>query len=741
MSVTARGRFARFLLCLMLCLLTLGTSAVPATADPTAGPERKPALPVAVQLTEITPTVSVGDEPIRIKAQLTNNGEEPITDPWIRLQRNQRVTTRGQLQTIDDKQPAYTASLTDETTLDLTLEPGATRLVELSVPRTDLGIYDSGAYPILLNVQGSINGVEGRVGQAAFTMPRTTASVAPPITVSWVLPLIDQPHRVGSSDVFTDDTLATLLGDGGRLENILGAAEEYAATNQLTLVIDPELVDSIVAMTDGYQVSSGSGNVEGTGTDVAVEFLERLREVADTTSIIATPYADVDSVALVRAGLGQVLLDARAHGRQILADALETTPITDIAWPADGILTDAALQTLQQDGVGTVLLGGQSFGQADYLESADGITENAATVLPNGQAIVADPGLTRLLSESPQYVAGPVAATQRVAAELATIANQAPQRERNVVLVPPRNWQASEQLLDELLAMTAQQPWITPVSLDAIGQSQPQDRGALEYPAAMSTRELPTAQLATLQSPLTQIAELATAFDEQDADAALWPARAAIFRAASSAWRGGDGQQIGNGASGANAELANLRNQIRIVTPSGGTYTLAAGDAPLVFTVENNLPWAVNYRIGVDESRSAGLTTEDIGVQTIPGGTRATVKLPTTVERSGSFTIVAQISTPDGKPLGNDVRINVSSSAYGTAALWVTGIAFTALLALIARRWWRRHLFWAQERRKRAAADEHVRMEEAGHHREQQYLAAPGTDDPEPSTPDQDGPR
>lgn len=754
MSLAVRTRTARLARCLVVVLLAIGAAwapiaAEPAAADPTAGPARATPLPVAVELTAISPTLSVADEPVAIQAKLTNNGDEAVTDPWIRLQRDQRVTGRAQLQAMDDKQPTYTSQAGDEQDLELTLQPGATVTVELTVPRSALQIFDGGAYPILLNVQGSIDGVEGRVGQAAFLLPRSTAATAPPVTVSWVLPLIDQPHRLGGSDVFVDETLTTLVSDGGRLENLLSAAEKYAANTALTLVVDPELIDALVAMSDGYQVADGAGYIDGVGAENAAAFLDRLRDVVETTPVIATPYADVDTVALVRSGLADLVVAARAQGEAIVAEALDTTPLSGVAWPADGIMTDAAWEVLRQDGVDTVLLGGQSFGQDDYLESGDGITEDAATVLPGGRAVVADPGLSRVLSEAPQYVAGPVAARQRLAAELAVVAAQAPQRERAVVLVPPRRWAASEELLDDLLGLTGQSPWINPAPLDQVAGDPPQDRGPLEYPAAMSSRELPAAQLAALPPLLTQITELSTAFDPDDADAAFLPARSAIQRAASSAWRGGDGSQTAQHAGAANDELSYLRSQIRIVTPGGGTYTLASSDAPLVFTVENNLPWDVHYRIGVDETRSAGLTTEDIGVQTIPAGTRATVQLPTSVERSGAFTVVAQISTPEGRPLGNDVQINVSSSAYGTAALWATGVAFALLLMLIARRWWRRHLFWAAERRKRAAADEHQRLEHSSQYGgpgrvDDGYLGevlAPVHDsDPHPGPPPTDSP-
>lgn len=704
-----------------------------AGADPTAGPPRINPLPVQVEFTEITPAISTGDEPIQITAELTNTGSDEITDPWIRLQRDQRVSNRAAMNMLDDEQPSYTSSFSAEVNLDITLEPGATETVELTVTRRALALYDAGVYPIMLNVQGSINGMEGRVGQAAFAIPRAIGDELPAIGVSWVLPLIERPHRIGDTNTFTDDTLGIRIAEDGRLERLLSAAEQYAEATQLTLVVDPELVDALVAMSAGYQVRTGGATAQGAHADAAADFLERLSALAADTPIIATPYADVDVVALVRSGFGGIVTDARSYGEQVVADALDVEPITTVAWPADGIITEAALTTLTEDGVQTVLLAGSSFGQPEYLESGDGVTENSATHLPQARAVVADPSLSRLLGDADGFSAGPVAAVQRFTAELALIANQAPQRERNVLLLPPRDWDPSAELLDQLLERTSTATWINPVDLAAATLDDPQNRGVLQYPIELSTRELPATQLSLLTPPLTQIAELSTAFDPVDADQALGPIERTLYRATSSAWRGSDDDHIARGVTSAETTLTGLRGQIRIVTPAGGTYTLASSEAPLVFTVENNLPWAVHYRIGIDATRSAGLTAQDIGVQTIPGGTRATVQLPTLVERSGSFTVVAQISTPEGKRLGNDVQINVSSSAYGTAALWVTGVAFTLLLALIARRWWRRRLFWADERRRRDAADEHQRRERA---EQAARDAAEAGHDSEPTEPD-----
>lgn len=705
MSEPGRRGTTRLTQCLLAALvallaLTLTPGLLPtsyAAPDPTSGPPRRDPFPVEVTFTSIGPRLLAGDAPIQVSARLTNTGEDPISDLWVRMQRDDRISSRAGLNTVDHKQPSYTSVVGGELDLDFTLAPGQTRTVQLSAAPADLGISGPGSYPILLNVQGSIDGEPGRVGQVAFTLPSADPAQNDTVSVTWVLPLIDRPHRAGEADVFVDDALAGLVAPDGRLDRILTAAETHADASALTLLTDPGLIDELSAMSDGYQVRTGSGLQGGSGADDAAGFLERLRSLAESTPIAITPYADVDTVALVRAGMGSVVQEALAYGETVVAQQLQTTPYTQLAWPVDGILTDAALDVLRQGGITEVLLGGVAFGQEDYLASDDDITEDAATVLPGATAIVADPALTRLLGDGTGFAGGAPAATQRVAAELATIAAEAPGRQRNVVLAPPRHWNPSSDLLDSLLTLTTTSPWIAPTSLVDAASQPAQDRGPLDYPADLSTRELPAQTLQGLQVPISQVAELSAAFDPADADEVLAPARAAVFRAVSSAWRDADGAVRGPGADAAIAAVEHIREQIRIVTPTNATYTLSASDAPLVLTVENNLPVPVSYRIGLDPRQSAGLRPSDIGVQTIPALSRATVQVPTTVERSGTFSVVAQIKTPDGKPLGRDVTIMVSSSVYGTVALIVTGAAFALLLALIARRWWRRRQFWAAQ--------------------------------------------
>ena len=75
----------------------------------------------------------------------------------------------------------------------------------------------------------------------------------------------------------------------------------------VTLAIDPALVEELTVMAAGpYDV--GGKDDAGTGTEAAVDFLDRLRAVAETHPVMALPYGDVDLDALDAAGLTGVLV-------------------------------------------------------------------------------------------------------------------------------------------------------------------------------------------------------------------------------------------------------------------------------------------------------------------------------------------------------------------------------------------------------------------------------------------------
>jgi len=166
-----------------------------------------------------------------------------------------------------------------------------------------------------------------------------------------------------------------------------------------------------------------------------------------------------------------------------------------------------------------------------------------------------------------------------------------------------------------------------------------------------------------------------------DPDTALAGIDAAIARAASAEWRA-DPDGFLASTSSLQDGVSRLRNSVTLLSPVDGTYSLGSSDAPLVLTVQNDLPFAVHVRLGLHARDNVGLTTDDIGIVTLQPSSRTTLQVPTHVQQSGGFAVTAQLTTPGGGPLGAAVQMQVKSTAYGPITLGIT-VGAAALLGLL----------------------------------------------------------
>jgi hypothetical protein len=255
-----------------------------------------------------------------------------------------------------------------------------------------------------------------------------------------------------------------------------------------------------------------------------------------------------------------------------------------------------------------------------------------------------------------------------------------------------------------MMADTAVQPWLAAVTLDALATGPTVDAGQL---VADST-PLPA-------EGMTRIAESARVRDDfaeavvGNPDTVLAGYDAAIARAASAQWRG-DPEGFALAASDLQDTVARLRDQVTLLAPVDGTYSLASSDAPLVLTVQNALPFAVQVRLQLRTRGNVGLTTDDIGVTTLQPSSRTTLQVPAHVRQSGGFAVTAQLTTPGGGPLGDEVQIQVKSTAYGRITLGIT-IGAAALLGLL---FLRRAVRFVLKRRRGEDDDQPVPADIAG---------------------------
>ena len=155
-----------------------------------------------------------------------------------------------------------------------------------------------------------------------------------------------------------------------------------------------------------------------------------------------------------------------------------------------------------------------------------------------------------------------------------------------------------------------------------------------------------------------------------------------------------------------------------VVAPADGTYSLASSTAPLVLTVDNDLPFAVEVLLQVRTRGSRGLSIADVGLQTLAPQERTTLEVPTEVRQSGGFAVTAAVTTPSGGPLGEQVDMQVKSTAYGSISLSIT-IGAASLLGLL----FLRRFVNLVRRRRRGAVEASVEIPPPG-------LSAPPTRSP-----------
>lgn len=735
----------------------VGVLAPPATAAPSvpAGPvlaapaddDREPDRPLRIDVGRFEPrTVTPGSKFV-VTGTLTNTGASAVTDLTVRLQRGDLVRDRAQLAALDgEPDPATTVEppfmplegrIEPGGPLVDRVEPGQALTFTYELDATELRLDGDGVYPVLLNVNGTVEGDTRRVGElSTFVIQQPLEPVAR-TAVAWLWPLTERTRRTASGS-FADDGLAESVAEGGRLDRALGVVERLPSSSvplQVTLAIDPALVEELNLMAAGADVPGG----DGSEADAAADFLERLSAVAKAHPVVALPYGDVDVDALDAAGLRDVVSrslpgtpqgtaqdppgsppvvssgattppttetpadDAPAPedgaGARILADLLDVEPRTDLAWAPGGTLRAETLALLDGGGIDDVVLSADGLSTGDSAVGLDDRTAAAATTVgtPNGPvgALVADPRLTAVVARSEHTEGGARLAQQQYLAELAVLTAQAPpSTEQTVLVTAPRDVDAGPDGAGAMMADTTSLPWLRPIGLAELRGVATTEGGDLVEP--LDAVRLDAAGLAAVTDVVAGRNDLAGAV-EGEVGTALQAFDAAIARTTSVAWRA-DPEGFRAAAADLAATLQRMRGRVTLLAPADGTYTLASSDAPLVLTVRNDLPFAVRVLLDVGARGNRGLTIGDIGAQVLAPGQRATLQVPTSLRQSGGFAVTASLTTPGGAELGERVRMQVRSGAYGPISLIIT-IGAAGLLALL---FLRRLVHFVLRRRARA---------------------------------------
>ncbi|WP_369140185.1 DUF6049 family protein [Modestobacter versicolor] len=702
---------------LVLGAVLFGASpAAPALAAP--GDDAADSRPVEITVDRLEPRTVTPGSPIEVSGTLVNEGEDTWTDLSVRVQRGDVLTSRQQLADDLAEPSDATAATTPFQEVPGELEPGDSLSFSYTTTADVLQFPADGVYPLLVNLNGTSDGAPERVGELSTHLVVEQPAPAARTTVAWLWPITDRPHR-DPAGAFTDDELAGEVADGGRLDRAVEVLEQLPRsggdapgtgelTVPVTLAVDPALLEELSVMAAGpYR----AGGAEGTGTGDAADLLDRLRQLAGELPVVALAYADVDADALVTAGQAAVVTRSlpgtpagtarqpaddpatapdgtTGAGAAVVRDVLGVDPRTDVAWPAGSTLAAATVDTLQAGGADTVVLPDTALTDGDAAVGADGAPAAARSTLPAAggdvAVLVADSGLTEIVADATPDAGDGRLTEQRYLAELGVLTRQLaardPGTQQSVLVAPPRRVDPDPATVTAMMTDTATQPWLAAGSLDTLTEGPQAAAGTLETDPSAPGGGLPAERLAAITETMRGRDDFADAV-VGDAGTVLAGYDAAIARAGSAQWRA-DPEGFAASAVELRDTVADLRDQVTLLAPVDGTYSLASSDAPLVLTVQNDLPFAVDVRLELQARGNVGLTTDDIGVTTLEPASRTTLQVPAQVRQSGGFAVTARLTTPGGQPLGDDVQMQVKSTAYGPITLAIT-IGAAVLLGLL----------------------------------------------------------
>lgn len=752
MTIAARRRSTASRLCAVLTVLTMVL--LPGFLSPTATAEPGADSFLVVEIDTVTPEVvtTTSSPMVTVAGRVSNVGDRPVRDVVARLERAPAIGSSASLRTDLTGDGTQFSPVGQFVTLAEELDQDEEAPFRFHYPlrgaqRPALGIESPGVYPLLVNINGTPDyGAPSRLDDARFLLPVlglpraagqdaqendldgvTPPDTTKPVRITLLWPLADRPRLApgvpgGTTPVrLSDDELATSLAPGGRLDILLGAAEfatsepvdpEGEVGRALCLAVDPDLMVTVTAMTAGYTVADPADRLApgepGSGQAAATAWLERLRALATRTCVVATPYAQADLDAVQRVNDPALSEFATTGAAELLDRLLGVPTLRGATVLGDGALTREVVELLSSQG-NTVVLAA-----ADATEESPDPDLVPRRVSPQVVTAPSDPAVGAALSGAgddpmtPNYLDESLAvrldhssaAGRRQDAVGAMLwRSLTPSAEpRTQVLMPPTHWQLSApdaQAILTTLATTIHSGLATPRPLpelvaQTVGLPGPPD------PDAVSTLghriRFDDGIIATISGQLGRLWGLTAALttNQQTGLTGLQytaPLREDMLRALSQSEPPGDRNRLAAARLDAvGATIDDLFGAVTIVNP-GGAYTLATERSPLPLALRNDLAVPIRVRLHVDAP--PGMTVTDIGEQELPPGFLP-VRVPIEVHFTQRVAVDVALQTPDGLPLGEQVRLSVNSNAYGKVLFFITLTAGAVLVLLTGRRLWHR---------------------------------------------------
>ena len=644
--------------------------------------------PVRITITGLAPVALSQGTSLSMSGTVANTGFTTITGLSVRLTLSTTpIAERRELRKATDAEGGYGSAPLYDTTTELTdsLPAGAKVDYRISVDTSQLPLGEPGVYVVGVEALG--------FGPAGYVILDTSRILIPyvpdpvaPVNVTWLWPLATAPAQT-PDDVLLGDAISREISPGGRLDDLLSAG---ATSPAISWVVDPQVLQVADDMSDGYLVDKGGQIRAGTSADAAAAWLSRARETLGPPQdserstprqrpVWVTPYADPDADALVGAALGTDVVRATTAAPEVAARHLDRDPDGTLAWAAGGRLDSEALEVLASAGVRTVVVRDKAAPAAAGLGYTPSGYVDVEASGGRVRGLIIDPGLLTALELPQGNQATILSARQRFLSELAFIALEPTDESRYVVAAPasPR-WDPNPRLLRAVIASLRSTPWTRLVPVSTVLALPESPAARVIDPDARRARPLTNAYLDRITATQASIESLRSVLTDPLAVTA--PLTSALLRAESSAWRTRprEGERL---LDSIDISLAATANSVYVVPRDNVVLSGDRGSVPV--TVTNDFDQTVRVGVVITSDPAARLDAEPLPAVEIEPGRRASLEVPVRVVGGETLTVSVQLTDPSGKAFGAPASLELRTTAYSRAALWVAIGAAAVLLLLV----------------------------------------------------------
>lgn len=644
---------------------------------------RAEASAARVAITGLTPFVLAPRGALQLSGRVSNAATYDLTELSVRLTISAApLPSREAIDAVAEGMNSFDGFAISATTTAVarTLQPGRSRDFRIRIRVQDLPLPSAGVY--VLGVQ--VVGVDPRLGYTVLSTDRVLLPWVPeepqsPLNLVWLWPLAADPGRTPEGILLGRSTPRD-LDNRGRLRRLLDAGS--TAPRAVSWIVDPALMQTVEEMTDGYLVEVGTAIEPGEQEEAAQQWITRLQQLASRHSVWSLPYADVDADALLRGGLERDVVRAIGIAPTVVANTLDSAPRGTMYWSPGGRIDPSTLTLLASTGIRAVVLRDQALPPLVDPGFTPSGSVDLDTRFGPMRAVVLDAGLMSALSMPQGNASEVLAARQRFMSEAAFVALEQPQSQSRMIVAAGRStrWSANPRLLRELLTSLRLSSWVTPMTLDSMLAIPPSAvaRTRDSYGAAQRERELPVDYVQRIVVEQRSLGLIRSVVN--DSLDIVEPISESLLRSGSSAWR----TNIVRGERLLDSISADLNADIaKVAVVSRGTVTFSGNSGRVPITVANDFDRSVTVGLRLTGQPEARLVSEPLESVEIGPGRRASLEVPVRIVGGDPLPVTVHVITPDGRDFGATTSLELQTTAYSRAALWVSIGAAVLLVVLV----------------------------------------------------------